>query len=79
MSLVFMRNRVGLGETTDWLALLILCAHSIYAVEVPLVIFQNYEPYRFLLHGTNVHSDAFFQLWSVSACVPLKKMLLLRR
>lgn len=39
MSLVFMRNRVGLGETTDWLALLILCAHSIYAVEEPLVIF----------------------------------------
>lgn len=39
MSLVFMRNRVGLGETTDWLALLILCAQSIYAVEEPLVIF----------------------------------------
>ena len=39
MSLVSMRNRVALGETTDWLALLILCAHSIYAVEVPLVIF----------------------------------------
>ena len=39
MSLVFMRNRVALGETTDWLALLILYAHSIYAVEVPLVIF----------------------------------------